>query len=134
MPLLIVLLVSEWHVRVLLLWLAAEQFHVVNIDLGNIALGVVSGGVLASAQLALDVESGASLDISLNDLDDTAVGYDVVPLGALGNLCSVSLGVTLVGGGEGEGGKRLAVAVTDLRVFAHISQKNNFVYCHSNLL
>ena len=122
MPLLIVLLVSEWHVRVLLLWLA-EQFHIVEIYFGDSALGVVAGGVLASAQLALDVKFRAGGDISLNDLDDTSVSYNFVPLGALWNLRAITLGVTFVGCCEAEGCKLgSSCSISDFGCLAHVAK------------
>ena len=135
MPLLKVLLVVERYVGVLLvLLLATAQLHVVEVNLSGQSLHVVAIGVLACAQLAFDEEPGAFLDVALDHLDDSPVHHDVVPLCALGHLCAVTLGVTLVGCRKAEGGKLAAVALSDFGVVAHIAEQKYFVDCHSNLL
>ena len=109
-------------VGVLLLWLSAKKFQVVDVNLGDGALGVIPCGVLPCPQLSFYVEFCTFADIILNDTNDVAVGYYAVPLGALRHLCAVTLGVTLVGCCESECGELPTVALSDFGVAANISQ------------
>ena len=99
--LLVAHLVLEGNGRVACLLLGTQHLKGVNNNLGDILLGVVTGCVLTSPQLALNVEAHALADIFLYCLGLSAEYHQIVPLGTLWNLCAVLLGETFVGCCEG---------------------------------
>src|SRR5258708_21314666 len=78
-------------------------------------------------EIAFDVHLGTFGNVLSNDLCQTLPGHDVVPLGPLLPLV-VSVFEPFVGSDAEVGDRSAALRISDLRVFANVSNEDDFVY------
>ena len=108
------------------LWTATEKFEGIGIHFGHVAFNGVAVFPLACTKFALNVEFSAFAHIFLHDFGLFAPNHDIMPLCALS--WAVGGGVAFRRGKRERSHALPLLWVTNIRVFAHVTKKNYFVY------
>lgn len=106
----------------------SEQFEMVYVDFGDIALDGVAVFPHTVAQLSLHIQPGAFPDVFLGKFSGAVPHYDIMPFRAVGSARTVGHDLPALGGGEREGGYGTRLYVAYGRVLADVAYEYDLVY------
>ena len=106
----------------------SEQFEMIDVYLGDIALDGVAVFPHTVAQLPFHIQPGAFPDVFLGKFGGAVPHYNIMPFCTVGSACAVGHDLPALGGGEREGGYGTRLDVAYGGVLADVAYEYDLVY------